>query len=165
MGVMTEPEVDGSTAAMTDDAAIYARHASRLIALATVLAGPASAEDVVSAAVLKVLGSPSWPTVTNHGAYLTRAVVNEVRSSHRSSLRRAARERRTSTPTTTTDADPVPEIMAALAALPLRQRAAVFLTYWADLTPAAVAAELDISEGSVRKHLARARHTLRKELS
>ena len=54
--------------------------------------------------------------------------------------------------------------MAALAGLPLRQRAVVFLTYWADLTPAAVAVELGISEGSVRQHLARARRTLRRTL-
>lgn len=52
------------------------------------------------------------------------------------------------------DEDPVPELLAALAALPLQQRAVTFLTYWGDLGPAAVAIELDISEGSVRKYLA-----------
>jgi RNA polymerase sigma-70 factor (ECF subfamily) len=164
MGVMTRPEADERVGA-ADDAAIYRAHAARLTALATVLAGPSAAEDVVSAAVLKVIASPGWPAVTSRGAYLTRAVVNEVRSNHRSALRRAARERRTALPVSATDPDPVPEIMAALDALPVRQRAVVFLTYWADLTPSAVADELGISEGSVRKHLARARHTLRKELT
>ncbi|WP_426572753.1 RNA polymerase sigma factor [Aquihabitans sp. McL0605] len=156
---MTEPVVD--------DAAIYALHASRLVALATALAGPSAADDVVAAAVVKVLASPHWPAVTNKGAYLTRAVVNEVRTSHRTALRRAARERRSlaGPAREPAEADPVPEIMAALAALPVRQRAAVFLTYWADLTPGAVADELGISEGAVRKHLARARQTLRRELS
>ena len=103
--------------------------------------------------------------MTDRGAYLTRAVVNEVRSAHRSSLRREARERRAGGrgPTSSTP-DPVPEIMAALAGLPVRQRAVVFLTYWADMTPAAVAVELGISEGSVRQHLARARRTLRRTL-
>lgn len=150
-----------------DDAAVYAEHATRLMALATALAGPSAAEDVVSAAVLKVLVSPGWPEVTNRGAYLTRAVVNEVRSSHRGALRRAARERRTARPEATTDVepDPAPEVMAALARLPTRQRAAIVLTYWADLTPGAVAAELDISEGTVRQHLARARRSLRRSLS
>ena len=163
MGVMTEPEADRRVGA-TDDAATYAEHAARLTALATVLAGPSAAEDVVSAAVLKVIASPGWADVADPGAYLTRAVVNEVRSNHRSALRRVARERRVAPAATTTDGDPVPEIMAALAALPLRQRAVVFLTYWADLTPSAIADQLGISEGSVRKHLARARQTLRKEL-
>jgi RNA polymerase sigma factor (sigma-70 family) len=148
-----------------DDAAVYALHARRLVALATALAGPASAEDVVSAAMARVLASPGWAGVSDRGAYLTRAVVNEVRSAHRSSLRREARERRVAPPAVEVEkADPVPEIMAALAGLPLRQRAVVFLTYWADLTPAAVAAELGISEGSVRQHLARARRTLRRTL-
>lgn len=148
-----------------DDAAVYAQHAPRLIALATALAGPATAEDVVAAAVVRVLASPSWPSVTDRGAYLTRAVVNEVRSAHRSSLRRAAREARAAVPERVDAADPVPEILGALAALPVRQRAVVFLTYWGDLTPSAVAAELGIGEGSVRKHLARARQTLREELT
>ena len=167
--MMTEREVEtgvGEPGDGADDAAVYAEHARRLTALATVLAGPSSAEDVVSAAVVRVLASPGWPAVANKGAYLTRAVINEVRSSHRGDLRRSARERRTATPEgTAPGTDPVPEIMAALAALPVRQRAAVFLTYWADLTPAAVADELDITEGAVRKHLARARQTLRKELA
>jgi RNA polymerase sigma-70 factor (ECF subfamily) len=147
-----------------DDAAIYAQHADRLVALATTLAGPAAAEDVVSSAVAKVLASPAWKSVADRGAYLTLAVVNEVRSSHRSSLRRAARERRAAVRDKIEPPDPVPEIMAALARLPLRQRAVVFLTYWADLTPAAVAVELGIGEGSVRQHLNRARRTLRRTL-
>lgn len=163
--MMTEPEVEPTGPPEVDDEAVYATHARRLVALATVLAGPSAAEDVVSAAVVKVLSSPGWPTVTDRGAYLTRAVVNEVRSNHRSALRREARERRTAAPAAVDSPDPVPEIATALAALPVRQRAVVFLTYWADQTPAAVAHELGISDGSVRKHLARARQTLRKELS
>ena len=149
-----------------DDEASYAEHAPRLVALATALAGPSSAEDVVSAAVIRVLGSPGWPDVKNRGAYLTRAVVNEVRTAHRTDLRREARERRAARPDTgEVPSDPVPEIIGALAALPLRQRAVIFLTYWADMTPGAVAAELGISEGSVRQHLTRARRSLRRNLS
>ncbi len=63
-------------------------------------------------------------------------------------------------------ADPVPELLAALARLPVaRQRAVIFFTYWADLTPSAVATELGISvRARSRQHLARARRTLRKTL-
>jgi RNA polymerase sigma-70 factor (ECF subfamily) len=147
-----------------DDAAVYALHARRLVALATALAGPAAAEDVVSSAVARVLASRAWASVEDRGAYLTRAVVNEVRSSHRSSLRRAARERRAAVREDLDPPDVVPEILTALSDLPVRQRAVVFLTYWADLTPAAVAVELGIGEGSVRQHLARARRTLRRTL-
>src|SRR3954469_24979944 len=111
-----------------DDAAVYAVHARRLVALATALAGPASAEDVVSSAMARVLASPGWATVEDHGAYLTRAVGDEGRSAHRSSLRREARERRAAASRADVEpADPVPEIMRALAALPLRQRAVTFL--------------------------------------
>lgn len=147
------------------DAAVYQAHAARLVALAAALAGPSSAEDVVSAAVLRAMASPAWADVRDPGAYLTQAVVNEVRSHHRSALRRAAREHRAARPDRTEDAIALPDVLDALAALPLRQRAVTFLTYWADLTPAAVAEALGISEGSVRKHLARARDTLRKELA
>ena len=46
-----------------------------------------------------------------------------------------------------------------------QQRAVVVLTYWQDLTPSAVAELLDVSEGAVRKHLARARKHLRRVLA
>jgi RNA polymerase sigma factor (sigma-70 family) len=45
-----------------------------------------------------------------------------------------------------------------------RQRAVVYLTYWDDLDPPRIAELLGISDGAVRRHLARARHHLRKTL-
>lgn len=150
----------------SSDADIYAANAHRLVVLAAALAGPSKADDVVSAAVLRAMTSPAWAAVTDHGAYLTRAVVNEVRSAHRRDLRREARERHTAQRDRVgASPEPVPEVLAALSTLPLQQRAAVFLTYWADMTPAEVANQLEISEGSVRKQLARARARLRKELA
>jgi len=56
------------------------------------------------------------------------------------------------------------EVLEAVARLSPRQRAVVFLTYWDDLDPAAVASTLGLGEGSVRRHLARARARLRKML-
>ena len=41
----------------------------------------------------------------------------------------------------------------------------MFLTYWEERTPAQIAALLDVSEGTVRKQLARAREQLRKVIS
>src|SRR3954469_12153397 len=96
MVVMTEPAVEGGSS--HDAAAVFAAHAQRLTALATVLAGPSSAEDVVSAVMVKALGSPRWRDVRDPAAYLTRAVINQVRSAHRSDLRREARERRAARP-------------------------------------------------------------------
>jgi DNA-directed RNA polymerase specialized sigma24 family protein len=40
----------------------------------------------------------------------------------------------------------------------------VYLTYWDDLTPTQIATLLHISEGSVKKQLARAREQLRRIL-
>jgi DNA-directed RNA polymerase specialized sigma24 family protein len=37
----------------------------------------------------------------------------------------------------------------------------VYLTYWEDLDPGSAAALIGISDGAVRRHLARARKTLR----
>ncbi|MDH4278133.1 MAG: sigma-70 family RNA polymerase sigma factor, partial [Acidimicrobiia bacterium] len=54
-----------------------------------------------------------------------------------------------------------PEMAEALAALSPQQRAVVHLAYWEDLTPPDIATRLAISEGSVRRHLARARRKLR----
>lgn len=147
------------------DAATYQQHARRLMAVAAALVGPSDAEDVVSSAMVRVMMSPAWRDVVDPGAYLTRAVVNEARSMLRSSRRRSSRETRfvpraTGEPTEPGD----PALLRVLMGLPLRQRAVIVLTYWADMAPDAVAEQLGISEGSTRKHLARARAALRKEL-
>jgi RNA polymerase sigma factor (sigma-70 family) len=55
-------------------------------------------------------------------------------------------------------------VREAVGTLSLRQRAVVVLTYWADLDPATIAERLGISDGSVRRHLARARARLREAL-
>jgi RNA polymerase sigma factor (sigma-70 family) len=148
------------------DALTYQQHARRLMAIAAGLVGPSDAEDIVSAAMVRVMTSPAWTNVVDPGAYLTRAVVNEARSMLRSSRRRSSRETRFVPATTHDLAEPGdPVLLRALMRLPLRQRAVIVLTYWADMTPEVVAEQLGISEGSARKHLARARATLRKELS
>jgi RNA polymerase sigma factor (sigma-70 family) len=150
----------------TTAATVFEAHGARLMALAAALAGPSHAGDIVGSVMLREVARCGPVVVRDWGAYLTRAVVNEVRSVHRASLRREARERRFASGVRRSGGtDELPEVLSALAALPIRQRAVVFLTYWADLTPRAVAVELGISEGSVRKHLARARATLRKELT
>jgi DNA-directed RNA polymerase specialized sigma24 family protein len=74
------------------DEEIYRRHADELIRFATTLVVAGSAEDVLSRAILKAMTSHSWQTVTEHRAYLFRAVpVNmygTVRSRHIAQLRR-----------------------------------------------------------------------------
>jgi RNA polymerase sigma factor (sigma-70 family) len=56
------------------------------------------------------------------------------------------------------------EVVAAVNRLSPQQRAVVFLTYWHDLDRATVAGMLAVSDGTVRRQLARAHRRLRKEL-
>jgi RNA polymerase sigma factor (sigma-70 family) len=151
----------------TDDAELYERLAPELIRFATALVGRADAPDVLSGAVVKVLASPGWRAVANRRAYLYRSVFNEAqtwlrRAGQRPILEatavRAARLDRWELPTLR------PDVRMAVAALSVRQRAVIVLTYWADLDSRSVAERLGISEGSVRRHLARARARLREVL-
>jgi RNA polymerase sigma factor (sigma-70 family) len=146
------------------DADIYQRLAPELIRMATALVGRVDAADVLSSAVVKALASPSWPEVVNHRAYLYRAVFNEANSWLRKSAQRRAGEARVPVEDRWELPHLRPDVRRAVARLSVRQRAVVVLTYWADLAPAAVAERLGISEGAVRRHLARARSSLRRVL-
>jgi RNA polymerase sigma factor (sigma-70 family) len=147
-----------------DDAEIYAKYADELVRFATGLVGPSNAQDVVSGAVVRCLASPSWDSVRNPRAYLYRSVWAEARMAQRGSARRQVREQRAARPESTWGPEVQPEIARAVAALSLRQRAVIVLTYWGDLDPSTVAEFLGIREGSVRRHLARARARLREVL-
>jgi len=142
----------------------YVKYAEDLTRFATGLVGPADAADVVSSAVLGCLWSKHWPMVEDQRAYLFRAVMNEARRSHRGAMRRALREARCATTQSVPPVELHPEVLAAVRRLSVRQRAAVVLTYWADLDPTGVGELLGISDGAVRRHLARARRRLRELL-
>ncbi len=146
------------------DAEVYREHAAELVRYATVLVGPTDAADVVADAVLGAFGSRAWPTVTNRRAYLYRAVYHRALDVRRGAVRRHRREAVTASSEHEVGAEPSLDAQRALDHLPAQQRAVVFLTYWADLTPAQAAELLDVSEGTVRKQLARARATLRRVL-
>ena len=144
------------------DAEIYGKYADELVRFATVLVGPDSAADVVSASVITAFRAPAWGEVRNPRAYLYQAVLNESRMTARRDARRVRYEQRAASRDVVEPAPtPQPEVFAAVAALSPRQRAVVYLTYWEDLDPGAAAALIGISDGAVRRHLARARKTLR----
>ena len=146
------------------DAETYEALAPELIRFATGLVGPIDAPDVLSSAVVKSLSSPRWPSVADRRAYLYRAVFNEAQTHRRRASMRPWKEASTFSGPHWDVPNLDPEVKDAVLGLSLRQRAVIVLTYWSDLDPAAVAVQLGISEGSVRRHLARARARLREAL-
>ena len=148
---------------MTDEE-IYRKYSDDLTRFATGLVGPFDAPDVVTDACLRAFNAGAWPTVTNHRAYLYRSVLNQARSHHRSTLRRRIREMRAAQPDESVPVEVDLDVLSAIDRLSVQQRASVVLTFWEDLTPAQVAARLDISEGAVKRHLARARSRLKEYL-
>jgi RNA polymerase sigma factor (sigma-70 family) len=147
-----------------DASLIYRRYAGELMRFATGLVGRDTAEDVFAQAVVKALASPSWPRLTNPRAYLYRAVFNEANTWRRRAAARPDVERRFARTARFEETEPRPEVAAAVANLSVRQRAVIVLAYWADLDPASIGEWLGISDGSVRRHLARARARLREVL-
>lgn len=149
------------------DTELYARHADELIRYATVLVGPADAPDVVTDAVLAAFRSPGWRSVDHPRAYLYRCVLNTATTWRRSDDRRRRREEVVGRqmPPEVPGPDAALDVHRALAHLTPQQRAVIFLAYWEDLTPPQIAATLSVSEGTVRKQLARARAELRQVIA
>lgn len=154
-------EVSTEIAAAT---VVYREHRDELMRFATALVGPDDAPDVFSAALVKVFSAASFAAVTNKRAYLYRVVFNEANRLRRRRTRRPDIEVRGSHPEYWRMPALHPEVAAAVRGLSVQQRAVIYLTYWVDLTPAQVAERLHVSEGSVRRHLARARARLREVL-
>lgn len=107
-----------------------------------------------------------WPRVRameHPRAWTYRVALNVLRRNMRRSARRGS--------TTWAQAagleleTPTPELWAAVAALPERQRSAVVLRYLADLTEPQVAQIMGISRGTVASTLSRARASLSSTLS
>jgi RNA polymerase sigma factor (sigma-70 family) len=146
------------------DQELYEKYAAELTRFATAVVGPGDAEDVVSSAVLKAMYSRRWAGVRNPRAYLYRAVLNEARSLQRSSSRRLRREQGVSIRDGFNPENLHPEVLDAVRDLSVRQRAVVMLTYWSDLDPRSIGLLIGISEGTVKRHLARARAKLRERL-
>ena len=142
----------------------YTAHADGLVRFATGLVGPSDAQDVVSEAMARLMSSRVWSEADNMKALMYRAVLYEARMFIRSKRRRLSREARAAVVEAYEMPNIAPEVSQAVAGLSPQQRAVIFLTYWDDLDAGTVAALLAVSEGTVRKQLARARHRLREVL-
>lgn len=118
------------------------------------------AEDVTHDAMLEVFRR--WDTLTNPGAYLYRVAANGAMAWSRRSRRAHSEvlDRGVEAPSTA-----FVEVAELLGRLTARQRAAIVLRYYEDLTEAQIADALGCRPGTVGPLLARARATLRKELA
>jgi RNA polymerase sigma-70 factor, ECF subfamily len=159
-------------AALGDERAfrnLVARHTGPALALARrILHDDARAEEIVQDAMLRVwINAPRWRPEAAFRTWLYRVVVNLCLNEKR---------RRTDLPLEHAGepADPAPgagamlearqrdrKLAAAIDALPVRQRAAIVLTYQEGLGNAEAAAVLDISVSGLEALLVRAKRTLR----
>jgi RNA polymerase sigma factor (sigma-70 family) len=146
------------------DEEIYRKHADELIRFATTLVGAGSAEDVFSGAILKAMSSHSWPSVTEHRAYLFRAVLNEGLGTKRSDRRRSLRETTAAPPECVETAQVNVEVADAMSRLSVRQRSVLYLAYWLDLTVEEIARTLMVSRRSTERALTSARSQLEEQL-
>ncbi|MEN9506131.1 MAG: hypothetical protein RI958_2057 [Actinomycetota bacterium] len=156
-------EIDDPMTAEVD--ALWREHADELLRFATVLVGPSDAPDIVADSFLRSADTILSGQVDNPRAYLYRAVTNRARDLRRSRERRWARDLAAIGPANMAAHDSFIDVRRAVAELSVQQRAVVYFAYWEDLPERAIADVLQIAPGSVRRHLVRARHHLRKALS
>jgi RNA polymerase sigma-70 factor (sigma-E family) len=157
------PRARGADRSATEDAfaAVYNAHHRQAVRLAYLLVSdPHQAEDVVSEAFAKVYVRWRKGDVRDVGAYVRRAVVNEANSR----LRRRYLERRVAAERSGDDrgvrlvdeaAAEHDVVWQGIQRLPARQRAAVVLRYYEDLSEAETAEILGCSVGTVKSNTSR----------
>jgi RNA polymerase sigma-70 factor (sigma-E family) len=147
---------------------IYRRHYGQLVREAALLVGDfCAAEDLVQDSFVAMHGA--WRRLRDSDKvlpYLRRSVVNRSRSllRHRVVVDRHAPTLARGMPSAEDGALTVVErswVLTALRALPARQREAVVLRYYADMSEAEIAAAMGITQGAVKSHTYRAMASLR----
>jgi RNA polymerase sigma-70 factor (sigma-E family) len=176
--VTAEPRLDGfaSNGSRTIDAdtaitEIYGLHYRSLVRLATLLVHDLStAEEVVQDSFVALhAGMHRLRDSEKTLSYLRAAVVNRSRSvlRHRIVVDRNAPKPAPDMPSAEHGALALIErssVVAALRALPERQREVVVLRFYGDLSEAQIAAAMGITRGAVKSHTSRAMSALRSVL-
>jgi RNA polymerase sigma-70 factor (sigma-E family) len=148
--------------------AIYASHYRSLVRLAALLVRDvASAEEVVQDSFVAM--HTAWRRLRDSDkalSYLRQSVVNRSRSvlRHRMVVDRNAPKPPPDMPSAEQGAFTLLErsaVISALRTLPARQREALVLKYYADLSEAQIASAMGISKGAVKSHTSRAIAALR----
>jgi RNA polymerase sigma-70 factor (sigma-E family) len=160
-----EPAVWDADRAVTD---IYHREYKSLVRLAVLLVHDVhTAEEVVQDSFEAM--HTAWRRLRDSDkalSYLRQAVVNKSRSvlRHRNVVDKNAPKPAPDEPSAEHGAMALIErtaVIAALRTLPDRQREAIVLRYYADLSEADIAATMGISRGAVKSHTARGMSALR----
>jgi RNA polymerase sigma-70 factor (sigma-E family) len=159
-------------AVTTNDAALpdlFAAHYRRLLALAVLVTDDrATAEDLVQEAFARLHGR-ALADPDRAVAYLRSTILNLSRSRLRR-LRTARKHERPDDEVLPSAEDHVllradqREVLDALRRLPTRQRQALVLRYWEDMSEHEVAAAMRISNGAVKSHTSRGMAALRRTL-
>jgi RNA polymerase sigma-70 factor (sigma-E family) len=161
----TGPAAVRAADAWTAVTALYQVHAVGLIRLAVVMTGDRqAAEDVVQEAFCGLFRR--WAHLTDKGkalSYVRSSALNGCRTELR---RRIRNDRRASRDAAAADAESAEylaligeehrEVLTALRRLPSRQREALVLRFYLDLSESEIAAAMGISQGTVKSTTSRA---------
>ena len=154
---------------MSLEAAFHDHH-RELVRLAGLLTGSREeANDIVAEIFARLLRADRPFLADNPLAYLRRAVVNETTSGRRKAARRREIGDRIAPPATSSAAedgrvDEHEHVLAALRTLPTRQRTAIVLRFYHDLTEAQTADAMGVAVGTVKSSVARGLASLRTAL-
>ena len=144
-------------------AELFGTHYHSLVRITTLLIGDtAAAEDIVQAAFVSL--HRAWPHLGDSGkalVYLRRSVIRGTRSRERTSAGRPSQPGDASRASWPGHCTKETLLMAALGALPARQREALILRYYAEWPDAQIAAAMGISSRDAVSHIARGMSTLR----
>ncbi len=158
--VTIRPSTDADSAADAYTAFFQAEYAAVTRAVYLVLHDRDAAEDVAADAFAALLRN--WTKVSDYdrpGAWVRRVAIRmAVRAARRDQLR--DRLLALIRPPGALAESSDPDLAAAMAALPPRQRAAVMLYYFEDRPLAEVADLLDCAPGTAKAHLFKARQRL-----
>jgi RNA polymerase sigma-70 factor (sigma-E family) len=141
---------------------LYLEHHDRLVRLAFVLTGSREiAEDVVQDSFVRLYNR--WGAADHPDRYVRQIVVNECHSHHRRAGRERDRRAKLYVVDATTDRHSV-ELEDVLMELPYRQRAAIVLRFYSDLSEAEIAEVLGCRPGTVGSLIHRGLDRLRKAI-
>ncbi len=120
----------------------------------------------MSEVLVATLQQRTLDSLENPQAYLMQSVLNRARSQGRRRAREASAVRRIAAEAgnavESVDLVLGSDLVAAVANLPVQQRAAIYLVYWVDLDPTQAAGLLGVRPATLRRYLFLAKSKLRK---